>query len=209
MFRQFYALSKKHHPDRNPNDPEAHHRFAKISEAYTVLGNSQKRQRYDRDTRGSNSRGSGSDASQSPSSGPAGGRPASGLSRRRTQFRGPPPSFYRSGGWGDRSAKRERQANHTHEPEQPSQGLGGQESSFSDDHVPHFDRQSHIRTQEQQDEYRRRRRVRESIPIEPGSGVFINFIFVGGIVSLAVALPTFLYNAATGGSREDKVVRRK
>jgi hypothetical protein len=186
-----------------------------------VLGNTQKRQRYDRDTYGSNTRGSGSgsgsgsEGSRGPSSGPAGGRPASGLSRRRTQFRGPPPSFYRSGGWGESSAKRERQAYQTHEPghgQAPGhQRFGaGQGASFGDDdYIPHFDRQSHFRTQEQQDEYRRRRRARDSIPVEPGSGTFINFVFVGGIVSLAIALPTFLYNAATVGSNEEKVVRRK
>lgn len=39
-----------------------------------------------------------------------GGRPASGLSRRRTAFRGPPPSFYRSGGWGASGAKRKENA---------------------------------------------------------------------------------------------------
>lgn len=44
----------------------------------------------------------------STSAGPAGGRTASGLSRRRGTFRGPPTSFYRSGGWGAHSEKRQR-----------------------------------------------------------------------------------------------------
>lgn len=47
------------------------------------------------------------------STGPAGGRPASGLSSRRRAtsstrgaFRGPPPSFYRQGGYGAHAGKR-------------------------------------------------------------------------------------------------------
>ncbi|KAJ2796291.1 hypothetical protein H4R20_005581 [Coemansia guatemalensis] len=36
------------HPDRNEGSEEAHKRFLKISEAYSVLGNEQKRRAYDR-----------------------------------------------------------------------------------------------------------------------------------------------------------------
>lgn len=82
-----------------------------ISEAYAVLGNVEKRARYDRDVLRRNPHtahphGHRQGASYH-STGPAGGRPASGLSsRRRTTFTGPPPSFYRSGGWGAHGAKR-------------------------------------------------------------------------------------------------------
>lgn len=82
----------------------------RISEAYNVLSHSTSRAKYDRDVlrlhesqpaaAAAHPRGSYS------STGPAGGRPASGLSRRRGTFRGPPPSFYRSGGWGTHGAKR-------------------------------------------------------------------------------------------------------
>ncbi|KAJ5579110.1 hypothetical protein N7450_007977, partial [Penicillium hetheringtonii] len=47
--KTFYALSLKHHPDRNRTDPTASQRFARISAAYNVLGNASKRQTYDRD----------------------------------------------------------------------------------------------------------------------------------------------------------------
>src|SRR5450432_1534364 len=99
--RSFYRLSKTHHPDRNPNDPDASKRFVKISEAYAILGHADKRHRYDGEAIRTGQGPSYSDTAPRGSyhsSNPAGGRPASGLSRRRTQFRGPPPSFYRSGG---------------------------------------------------------------------------------------------------------------
>ncbi|KAH7043880.1 hypothetical protein B0J12DRAFT_604532 [Macrophomina phaseolina] len=105
--RQFYTLSKRHHPDHNKGDPNSSSRFVRISEAYHVLGSPEKRSRYDRDlarTRPS----AHTHAHHHPPSyaGPAGSRPPSGLSRRRTQFRGPPPSFYRNGAWGAHGAKR-------------------------------------------------------------------------------------------------------
>ncbi|KAJ3345643.1 hypothetical protein HDU91_007287 [Kappamyces sp. JEL0680] len=46
---KFYELSMRFHPDRNPDDEEAHAAFLRISEAYSVLGNEQKRLDYDRD----------------------------------------------------------------------------------------------------------------------------------------------------------------
>lgn len=118
--KSFYALSKANHPDHNQHDPAAGKRFVRISEAYSVLSSADRRARYDRDVlrlherpahghghghghghaHGDHHRGSYS------STGPAGGRPASGLSRRRGAFHGPPPSFYRNGGWGAYQAKR-------------------------------------------------------------------------------------------------------
>ena len=45
--KQYRKLAAKHHPDKNPNDPKAAERFKEISEAYTVLGDAEKRKQYD------------------------------------------------------------------------------------------------------------------------------------------------------------------
>lgn len=43
----YRRLGHKHHPDRNPNDPEAPARFRRVAEAYHVLGDPALRSRYD------------------------------------------------------------------------------------------------------------------------------------------------------------------
>ena len=44
----FRKLARKHHPDVNPDDPKSEARFKEINEAYEVLGDSDKRAKYDR-----------------------------------------------------------------------------------------------------------------------------------------------------------------
>jgi curved DNA-binding protein len=43
----FRKLARQHHPDVNPDDPAAEGRFKEINEAYEVLGDSEKRAKYD------------------------------------------------------------------------------------------------------------------------------------------------------------------
>lgn len=206
--RQFYSLSKNHHPDHNPNDPEAANRFVKISEAYSVLGNSENRERYDRERRRfSEDRSPRSEAQYGSlsSSGPFGSRPASGLSRRRTHFRGPPPSFYRGGGWGSQAAKRTAHVD-PNSPMPPntgfksddvngrntgSSGFSGTYGGWNND-VPHFDHEGHYRTHRWQ-EQKRIRRNRES-PFDSGGGgaIWTNFFVVSGVISLAFLISTTL-----------------
>ncbi len=45
--KQYRKLAKRNHPDSNQNDPKAAERFKEISEAYTVLGDAEKRKQYD------------------------------------------------------------------------------------------------------------------------------------------------------------------
>ncbi len=45
--KAFKKLARKHHPDLNPNDPDAKRRFQEINEANEVLGDPEKRKKYD------------------------------------------------------------------------------------------------------------------------------------------------------------------
>lgn len=43
----FVKLSKEVHPDMNPDDPDTHHKFVRLNEAYTVLSKQSTRREYD------------------------------------------------------------------------------------------------------------------------------------------------------------------
>lgn len=143
------------------------------------------------------------------STGHAGGRPATGLSRRKTQFRGPPPSFHRSGGWGAHSAKRSAaQDDSTGGQSTWTQhaGMGPGQDPFAHAHdgrPGHFDRTSHARTQRAQDHRRAARVLRESGAAAAGAGqdsTLTMFFAVSGVLFLTFFLP-FVY---FGGLRKDR-----
>ena len=46
--KAYKTLARKHHPDANADDPDAQRRFAEITEAHEVLGDSEKRKKYDK-----------------------------------------------------------------------------------------------------------------------------------------------------------------
>lgn len=208
--KSFYTLSKTHHPDRNPDDPNASSRFVLISEAYATLSSSEKRAKYDQELHihSPHTRSYHGPQACYHSSGPAGGRPASGLSRRRTQFRGPPPSFYRSGGWGEHSPKRKAaQKNGAPGAETPLDynegqvgGMGPGQKPYGHNRtndVPHFNREGHFRTHENHRIRWQRRKGMEDryIPTDHGTppSALVNFFFVGGIISLAIVIPGLLF----------------
>ncbi|KAF5485843.1 Protein tumorous imaginal discs [Colletotrichum fructicola] len=207
--RSFYALSKTHHPDHNPNDPSATRKFHAIAEAYSVLGTPAKRSAYDRSLpSSSHHHGARRGSYHSSSTGPAGGRPASGLSRRRTTFRGPPPSFYRSGGWGEHSAKR-RAAHESNtasdatgaEPERPGMGFGQDPYAHKRSaDVRHFDSRGHTQTQARQDSRRAHRIMGQEVTVghqETSVGAFLS---VAGMMFFAFFVPYMIFV----GPRKDK-----
>src|ERR1044071_5147297 len=46
--KAYRKLARKHHPDLNPNDKEAHKKFQQINEANEVLSDLEKRKKYDK-----------------------------------------------------------------------------------------------------------------------------------------------------------------
>ncbi|OAA57686.1 Zn(2)-C6 fungal-type DNA-binding domain protein [Cordyceps fumosorosea ARSEF 2679] len=218
----FYRLSKAHHPDANRNDPSAAHTFSLLSESYTLLSDPSRRAAYDRDVLPSTTATHHSHhhhhhhpqhgSYHSSSAHPAGGRPASGLSKRRGTFRGPPPSFYRNGGWGAHAEKRQQHAHdgssaHYTNYEAAREDPGGRARREEDEVPPHFDKEAHRRTHEHEDARRwARRRQRaggraldeEGVEFEPQASLGAHFAIVLGILGATVLVPVWYWNAVRG-----------
>ncbi len=98
--KAYKKLAMKHHPDRNKEDEQAEARFKEISEAYTVLSDSEKRELYDK--LGANwqayQQGGGDQFDWSQ----FGGNPfGSGGGHRTFTFEGDPSSFFEDSGFSD------------------------------------------------------------------------------------------------------------
>ena len=216
--RQYIALTKQHHPDRNPDDPAAAARFVRISEAYHVLSAPEKRAAYDQSLQASASRGGwvwgrpppGARQGSYSSASFAGSRPATGLNKKRGTFRGPPPSFYRGGGYGDHGAKRAEYVQSgarfgagngsTDErgEEQSSDGDGranpyahfaggfGPGQAHPGQDVPHFDDVRHQKRHQDVNRFIQRHRTPAERPRSANTGSetgLFNFAVVGSMVA--------------------------
>ncbi|KAF2198731.1 DnaJ-domain-containing protein [Delitschia confertaspora ATCC 74209] len=223
--RQFFSLSKLHHPDHNPDDPTAATRFVQISEAYHCLSVPEKRAQYDHElhaarhphhARGHTSHPSGSYSSASW----AGSRPATGLNKRRSTFRGPPPSFFKSGGYGKHGAKRSEyqyqnapnssaEAGAEAENEESYGGFGGYGPGQTRHgyEVPHFNDLRHKKTHQTINEYIHARRAARAGPQREEEldkrGLVLNFVLIGGALSL------ILWSVSLTDSRDNKAKKSK
>jgi curved DNA-binding protein CbpA len=201
--RQFYALSKKNHPDHNKDDPTASTRFVAISEAYHTLSVPEKRAQYDAQLHQQERRsgwGRGAGGGHPPgsysSSSYAGSRPATGLNKKRGTFRGPPPSFYNSGGYGKHGAKRAEYANRDPNSDGQEQDPSsyGEEGGYGPGQqrqgtgVPHFDDVRHKEAHEKVTEHilKRRRRsmlYRRDEEYARGGSHLSRFMIVASIIA--------------------------
>lgn len=214
--KQFYVLSKETHPDLNKSDPEASKRFAEISESYSVLSNPEKRKKYDRDvmrTHHSSRSHSGHHrhhGAGGSSSSYAGSRPASGLSKRRSVFKGPPPSFYAHGKPSENRRQHQHQ-DHQHQQHQQQQA-GSQAGTFNASSYaepgswdPAFDSASVFKTQTHEDYRRANRRAAEMAAIreaaEDDSGLWTRFIMVSGVIVLGISLATLVSSKVNSSSK--------
>ena len=211
--KRFYILSKETHPDINKSDPNASARFSEISEAYTVLGNDEKRQKYDRDHMPKFQRSSAQSGNMRSGS-HFGSRPATGLSKRRGTFKGPPPSFYATGAArnSDEQASRDQEAYQA--------GLGGQfnASQFASPGQwdPIFNPDPVLRTQTVEDAKRNQRRAAEmaaaQVAAEEEGDFWVRFVVISGIVAFGVGVGTMVNRMGTphrGGIANSDGTRRK
>ena len=203
--KRFYVLSKENHPDLHPGSKEHTTKFQEISESYTVLADPDKRRKYDRDVMGSR-------PSVQKGSGFAGSRPATGLSKRRSAFRGPPPSYY-----GKRGEPSSSQSQSESTSSSSSAYAWGPEPQFSQTHD--FNPQPVYRTQSAEDERRSRRNAAAAQAAQTAfddEGEFWSrFVMVTVILTVGVTLGTMVVGAMnprpTGGGmvRGDGSLRRQ
>lgn len=191
--KRFYVLSKETHPDINRHNPDAGNRFAQISESYSVLADPEKRRRYDRDVMRHHHHHHGARSQQRSGGTYTGHRPASGLSKRRSAFKGPPPSFYAHGGPNASTTK--QQAGQPHMA--GTFNAGAYTDSGQTDAA--FDARPVYKTQTHEDYRRASRRAAELAAAQAeveDDNFWGRFIIVSGIIVLGVTVGTLVIGMA-------------
>lgn len=207
--KRFYVLSKETHPDvaSNRNDPTAADRFSRVSEAYAILGNDEKRKIYDRDVL---PRFTQRSARQQQSGTYAGSRPATGLRARRGTFRGPPPSFYANKNPSpEEQARREQEAYNAGAPSGGSQPYAGgfDPSSYTSagQWDPIFNPTPVYKTQTAEDVRRQHRRAQEMAAAqahaEDESNFWARLIIVSGVLAFAVGVGSMVNRMSAASPR--------
>ncbi|KAJ9653255.1 hypothetical protein H2198_007558 [Neophaeococcomyces mojaviensis] len=216
--KKFYSLSKETHPDVNPNNPQAGERFAEVSEAYATLINEDKRRKYDRDVMPRFNRSASRSSGANRSGTYAGSRPATGLSKRRGAFRGPPPSFYSQSG-----ASRNPSAEEQTRRDQEAWAAGAQAGQFDASQYasagqwdPIFNPTPVYKTQSAEDTRRQHRRAAEmaaaqAFAAEEGQ-FWAKFAVVSAIVTVGVVIGTMVHRMSAtprGGLTKGDGSRRR
>ncbi len=86
--------------------------------------------------------------------------------------------------------------------------MGTGEAPFGMGDVPHFDKERHYRTQENQDKRWQRRRDEnfvQSGEVEPST--FTNFFMIGGILGLTILLPSLVFSKMTSPRKRERESR--
>lgn len=104
--KSFRKAARKHHPDVNPDDPGAEERFKEINEAYQVLSDPEKREKYDQFgsqwKQYQQAGGQPEDFNWSEwASQPGGGRPGAGYTTQRVSQEEFEQIFGQGGGFSD------------------------------------------------------------------------------------------------------------
>lgn len=150
-----------------------------------------------------------------------GSRPASGLSKRRGTFRGPPPSFYAHGNPSARNAKQAGGVGGGGGASNPQQAYGqGQAGSFDANAYagsgPDFDPTSTFRTQTVEDSRRNARRAAAAQAaqdeLDSDNDFWVRFVVVSGVILLTVTIGTVVASSGSpkgglikgDGTRRDK-----
>jgi hypothetical protein len=148
-----------------------------------------------------------------------GSRPASGLSKRRGTFKGPPPSFYAHGGYGERASRPGAAGGfYSGSAESPNTGNNNSSSRSSNgttaptqedpssfihnNPVWHFNAKGHFKTQAAEDARRQQRRshqrrreqeIRDS-GVDSSGSLILRFMIVSGILVSVASLGGLLRN---------------
>lgn len=69
--------------------------------------------------------------------------------------------------------------------------------------MPHFDREGHSRTQEQQDHRRKRRIEQENVDFSDGGSLFVQFALISTVVAFALSIPSLFESTTSRHKRKE------